>query len=346
MKQLKQIAQYILSLSLALGLLYYVFRDMDFSDFQARAEDLTYGWIYVSFAMALISHWARAYRWNLLLKPLGYQHLSVWRTFLAVMVGYFANLIIPRAGEVARCAILAKSDKVPLSTGVGSVVAERLFDFIILLVSVALVLFLEFEVLFQFLSDLISEKFGQSLSLLPLVSVMLALGLLGMTGMVYLWRFKRAWLRKNAFFVKIESFLEQLTKGLLSFRSIENKWGFVLSTIVIWAMYFTMSFVIFFAWPETAHFGPRIGLTLFVMGGLGMAAPVQGGIGAYHWIVSRTLALYGLPLTDGVFFATVLHTSQTVMLLIVGGISLAISLILFGKDQKVDQQKAPLVKPQ
>ncbi len=331
MKHLTTVIKYLISLSISLGLLYYVFKDIDFSELSSRATDLRYSWLLLSMALAIVSHIARAYRWNLMLKPLGHKNLSVFRTFLAVMVGYFGNLIIPRAGEVIRCGMLKRSDQVPVSTGVGSVVAERLLDLIMLLASVVLVIFLEFDKLYGFIIGLFSNKYDQHSAIVPILLILIG-GFFTMVFLgIYLWKKQRTWLRKNALFLRVEAFIEQLSAGLMSIQSLENKTGFFLSTIVIWVMYFTMSYVIFFSTPITEHLTLRIGLAMFVMGGLGMAAPVQGGIGAYHWIVSQTLALYGMNLTDGVFFATVMHTTQTLMILIVGGLSLAVSLIMFQK---------------
>ena len=124
----------------------------------ARFKQVDLTWVYLSIGLSFLSHFVRAYRWNLLLEPLGYD-LKSGRTFLAVMVGYLANFIVPRMGEISRCGILQKTDNVPISTGIGSVVTERIIDVLCLLVVILITLSLEFDMLSEFFLSLISLLF-------------------------------------------------------------------------------------------------------------------------------------------------------------------------------------------
>jgi uncharacterized protein (TIRG00374 family) len=128
------VLKYSATLGIAAFLLWYVYRDLSFNELLQYFDDINYYWLGLSILIALFSHYLRAYRWNLLLEPLGYDHLKSYRTFIAVMVGYFANNLVPRLGEVTRCGILKKNDNVAMTSAFGSVVAERALDLVILVI--------------------------------------------------------------------------------------------------------------------------------------------------------------------------------------------------------------------
>ncbi|MEQ9050951.1 MAG: lysylphosphatidylglycerol synthase transmembrane domain-containing protein, partial [Marinoscillum sp.] len=125
-KKATSVLKYTFSLGLALALLYLAFRNVDFSEFIEKSRQVNYTWVIVSILLSLVAYYARAYRWNILLKPLGYPNLNVHKTNLAVLVGYLANLAFPRLGEVTRCGMMKRSDDVPVSTSLGTVITERI----------------------------------------------------------------------------------------------------------------------------------------------------------------------------------------------------------------------------
>lgn len=319
--KLKPVIIYTLSFLIAIFLLLYVFKDIDVEDMLLRLQHLDYSWIILSVFLSVISHLARAYRWNILLKPLGYS-LNLFPTFLAVMVGYFANIILPRMGEVSKCAVIKRTENIPITSSFGTVVAERVLDFFVLMSLLAITIIIEFSRLKSFLFGFFSFKvsgIGENLFGIYIFTGAIVGGLL----LVALFRknLRNAY-TNNLFFQKLGNFWKELAKGLMSIKRIDNKLGFFISTIVIWLMYFLMAYVVVFAIPQTSNLSLMAGLTILVMGGLGMAAPVQGGIGTYHALVSSVLVLYGINEADGVLFATVLHTSQTIFVLVIGGLSL------------------------
>ncbi len=301
----------------------YVFKDIEMTDMVSRLKNLDYSWIILSIALSIISHIARAYRWNILIKPLGFS-LSVYRTFLAVMIGYFANLLVPRMGEVTKCAILKRTDNVPITLSLGTVVAERFLDFIVLMSLLLFTFLIEYNLLKEYLLGFFSSKasgVGENLMGIYIMGGLFFTILLVLT--IYGKKiFKK--LKSLSFYNKLNNFIKEMCAGLMSIRTIDNKFGFWSSTLLIWVLYYLMAYVVFFSLPQTAGLGYMAGLTILVMGGLGMAAPVQGGIGTYHALVSSVLVLYGILETDGVLFATVLHTSQTLAVLLVGGLCLLI----------------------
>lgn len=321
--------KYFFTLGIAAFLLWYVYRDIDFEEaILKRFKFVNYSWVILSIILAIGSHYLRAYRWNLLIEPLGYKHLKTWRTFLAVMVGYFANLFVPRMGEITRCGILKKTDDVAITSSFGTVVAERVLDLLILI----LMILFGFLVQFNKLSDFMKTHFLGNYETIRHFAI-IGIVILIVTGILLLliMRIFREQIRRNPLILKIRTFIRELAEGLLSIRQIKSKWGFWMSTILIWLFYYLMAYIVFFAVPETSTLSPMAGLSVLIMGGLAMSTPVQGGFGAYHMFVSSILVLYGIAPEDGKFFAFLLHTSQFMTVLVVGGISFVISLLLTRK---------------
>jgi uncharacterized protein (TIRG00374 family) len=273
-----------------------------------------------------------------LLNPLGYKHLKVWRTFLAVMSGYFVNLLLPRAGEITRCGILRNNEGVPMSSSIGSVIAERVFDLIILISLIVITFFLQIDILGNFLSKFFGEKYDSVSSNAPILFAAGAVALTLLILVIYLVKKHKAFLSRMPLFNKVVNFIKELLNGAMSIRRLENQVGFWTSTIFIWLLYFLMAYVVFFGIPATSHLGILAGLSVLVMGGLGMSAPVQGGIGAYHLLVGGVLVLYGIEKEDGVFFALILHTSQFLSVLFFGGISLIVAIF----QKKAQRKKYPM----
>lgn len=326
-KKAVAVLKYVISLGIAFLLLYLAFRNIDFGEFWEKAKKVDYSWVIFSIGLSLLSYWARAYRWNILLKPLGYRHLSVYRTSLAVLVGYLANLAFPRLGEVTRCGMLKRSDDVPVSSSLGTVISERLIDMVSLILLIIFLLLVEYERFVSFLADNFSG-FEDSESLLWKAGLLLVgIGIALLLGFFIL--FKKS--------LRVREFVRQLVQGMLSLRNIKNIPGFIISTIVLWVTYFFMSYVIVFSIPETSHLDWMAGVMLLVTGGIALTIPVQGGIGTYHAFVSSMLVLYSIEKTTGVFLATLLHTSQIIAIAVFGGVALLLSVFVKRKMHDADK---------
>jgi uncharacterized protein (TIRG00374 family) len=346
---IKSLLKYSIPLGAAIFLLWYVYKDTDFSSMMNDFRDADFTWIFISIIPAVISHLSRARRWILLLQPLGYKP-GLYTTFLAVMTGYFANLLVPRMGEVSRCGVLLNTEKIPINTSFGTVVAERAFDFIMLLLLTGLAFVVEFDTLSEFLGPLFSDKFSsmqenfaKSFIILATVVVM---GV-AFAGLVYY--FRKKMLAIGAV-VKAKSFAIGMLEGIISVRKMEKKWEFLFHTLLIWFCYFWMFYLVFFAMPATATLGFAPGLALFVIGSLAMVAPVQGGVGAYHFMVGAGFMLYGLTKSDADAAALLMHTSQTIFVLLFGGICFFLSFLMARKNkvtlvdkQEVNQKKTSLI---
>ncbi len=325
MKYLKSILKYSATLFIALALLWYIFRDLDLQIMFEKIKRADFTFVYISIGLSLISHFLRGYRWTLLLKPIGY-NISSFRAFIAVMVGYFANLLVPRMGEVTRCTILKKTDKVAIPASLGSVISERLLDLILLVAVILATIIIEFGTLKNYIYNTIMSAY-ESFDMNRFLVIGGLIAVIFLLGFLYVIKNKKI-IKSWGLYQRIRPFAFDLLNGLNSILKVQNKTGFFLSTLFIWIFYYLMSYIIVFSFPATSDLDLSAGLSILMAGGLGMTAPVQGGIGTYHAFVSGVLLLYGISKEDGVLFATLLHTSQFISLLFFGGISFLISLFL------------------
>jgi hypothetical protein len=328
MKQLKNGIKYSFSLGLGVGLLWWVYHKQDLSTLLVELKNADFFWVGLCFVAALFSHISRAYRWNLLLKPLGYQP-SLFRNFYAVMMGYLANLVVTRAGEVSRCAILYKSDNVPIETAIGTVVTERIIDLLCLIVIVLITIVIEFDKLGGFILNLFANKSAAE----PNFNTLYMVGVVALFVIVLIYLFREK-IRNNAFIQNILSFRIGLMKGISSIKDVENKWSFLFHTVMIWAMYFCTVYFLFFAFKTTAHLGVNVALALFVVGSLGMVAPVPGGVGTFHFMVTQGLILYGLPENMAASFAGLAHAIQVLQIVIIGGTAYFLGVYFLNQKSK------------
>lgn len=314
-----------MSLGLALLLFWYLYKD-GFSDTLDRLKQVNYLWVAASLLLGVIAHLVRAYRWKLLIEATD-NYPSLIKCFLALLVGYLVNLAVPRLGEVSRCLVLKRTAQIPVTSSLGTVVSERVLDLFSLLVIIGITFLVEFDKLSSFFSSLLVEKlkglFGNAhIILLFAVCVIIIVALL--------WIAFGKRVLQSAWWAKVKSMFYQTWLGFISITRLKNPGSFWISTLSIWVFYYFMSYVVFFAMEPTSHLDWKAGLSLLVMGGLGMSAPVQGGIGAFHLLVAGLLIYYGVGKEDGLSFAFLLHSTQMVLILTFGTIS-AIAIMLLSK---------------
>ena len=321
---MKNILTYTISLAVAGGLLWFVFKDIDLNAMFAAIGQAKWAWIGVYTVVILLAHWSRGVRWSLLLEPVVGHRPSQSDATLAVMTGYFANLLIPRMGEVTRCGTMNRLEGVPVNVSFGTVVAERIFDVLMLLIIIGLTLVLEFGRISELVFGLFAGKndSGSRTGLYLLLAVVVGGVLVGL----FLYNKYKEVLRRNALFVKVETFVLGLVEGLLSMRKLRQPGLFIVHTVLIWTLYYLSTYVLFFAMPQTATLGPVAALTILMMGSIGMAAPTQGGLGAFNIMVGSALALYGLTQQDGQTLATLMLLSQWAVVIFFGGLSFLVVL--------------------
>ncbi len=330
-KQILQTVRFLLFLSVALLLLYLAFRGIDLSQVWNELKHARYAWLLLTLPIGLLSHIFRAWRWNLLIEPLGYKP-PLSHTFYAVMSGYLANLALPRLGEVVRCGSLTKTDKVPFDKLLGTVITERVVDMLILLLLMILVFFIRIHFFGHFLYHQIILPLGARFSGLFHHTLTLTIVFFSLVAAGVLLKIFWKKIRHIGIVRKTKDFLTGILHGIRTIARMKHNKQFLLSSFLIWTMYFLTSWLVLYMLPETAGMSPVDGLFLLVVGSLGMIVPVQGGIGAYHWIVSSALTLYGISRTTGLAVATLAHESQTLLILVVGAFAMIMVVMIRKKS--------------
>ena len=312
----KQIIKFFAFLVVAVILFWLVYRDQNPADLIAvLREDVDYTWVWIAIALGLLSHVSRAMRWQLVARSMGYR-ISFMNSFMGVMIGYFANLALPRMGEFTRCGVVSKYEHIPFSKLLGTVVTERVFDVMMLLALTLIVMVTQFKQVGVFLDR--NEEIKENLyRLAASPTTWILAGALVVLLFVVVW-----YLRRGTFFARLHQFLSGVKEGLLSVRHVKRKSVFVAHTVFIWLMYFLMLYICFFCFDFTSGLGPMVGLTVFVISSYGMVAPVQGGVGAYHFMVIAALAIY-LPQTPEIeslskAFALLTHGTMTLLYIVMG----------------------------
>lgn len=328
MKKLLNILEYLAFFSIGVVLFYYVYKGLGVDKISQELKNLTWGWVWLSFVFAILSHLSRAIRWNMLIAPLDHKPRTI-NTFLSIMIMYATNLIIPRGGELARCTILSRHEKIPFGKLVGTVVIERATDTLILMILVFITIFSQINVFKTFVAN--NPEFEHTFGFLFSIWFWIIGALVGFGSLILIW-INRKRLKNIKFVGKLIELLNNFFQGIISIKNLKHPGRYIFHSIFIYVMYFLMMYVIFFSFKPTEHMSMLAGLTAFIMGGLAMLAPVQGGIGAWHFMVLETLAIYGLDKTDGKIFALISHTSMNLLLLVIGALSFIILPIVNKKQ--------------
>ena len=321
--------KYILFFGIGVLLMFLAFKNQNPQELIEQLKTVDYLWVWLSMLFGFLAFISRGLRWIILLENLGYRAKPL-NSIYAVSIGYFTNLAIPRAGEVTRCTSLSQSEKIPVNKLFGTIILERTIDFIILVSLISFTFLVEFDAFSQFFTNLFAD--GEEA---PSNLEFFAIAIFSTLLMLFL-VFKNK-LKQTAIYQKIAGFLQGVADGFKSIKGIQNKWAFWGHTLFIWLMYYLMTYVCFFAIESTQLLSPIDGLFIMVVGGLGMVAPVKGGIGAYHLVVKIGLMILGISADAALLFATVVHTCQTLMTLFVGSISL---LMLFLSKRKAKSESA------
>ena len=306
MGKLKSILKVVLPLLLGVGLVWYSLSKISVSLLVQYFTDADYSWIILGIILGLLSHASRAYRWLFMVEPLGYKPKFL-NSFMAVYSAYLINFTIPRAGEIARASIITNYEGIPFDKGFGTIVAERIADTIMLLLIIAIAFFLEFE----FIYDFFSEKFNPSALILG--GIVLLIGALAL----FLFIVKS----KSKFAVKVKGFLSGLIEGALSIFKMKKKWAFIGHTIFIWLMYVLMFYITSFALPELQDISLAAVLIGFILASFSIAA-TNGGIGSFPEAVVIAFSLFGMAEDPSRAFGWIMWSTQTLVIIVLGGLSL------------------------
>lgn len=313
-------------------LLWFAFRNVEFRKLIEGLSRADYKWVLLSVLFGLFAYLSRARRWILLIHPLGYKP-SFSGTFYSLMTGYLANLALPRIGEITRCVSLGRKEKIPVDQLIGTVVVERTIDFLSLLTIMIVLIIIRGDQISQFLGASIFNPLRERMhDLFGFTWIIWTIILFTMILSLFLLIKYRRNLRKIRLFRKFFDLAKGVINGLKTITSLERKWEFIFHTIFMWTSYTLMTWVVVFAIEPTSHLTFGDSIFLLVIGGLAMSAPVQSGLGAFHYIVSRGLAfIEGVKIEDGLVYAFLTHESQLIFVLIVGTISF---FMIFGIPHK------------
>ena len=296
-------------ISIGLFCIYYSFKDINFSDFKELFIEIDYMWILLGLFLGALSHISRSYRWKFLVDPLGYK-LGLKNSILSVFAAYLINYTIPRAGDVARASIISNYEKIPFEKLIGTIIAERIVDMICISLLILISLLYEFERISEKIISLLSSvKIGSLLIFLITIFVIILL----------IFRI----LKRFNIHKKFSNFLTGLKSGLTVITRMERKFAFIAHSIFIWLMYVFMFYVTSFAFSDlhgTNFFHLLISFTLAALSIMFS----NGGIGIYPLAVEESLFWYGIDPANGLAFGWAMWLSQTIMVIIFGGLSLFI----------------------
>lgn len=291
-----------------------------------------YWWVAFSIVIMFLSHISRTMRWKMLIEPLGYKP-STKNLFLALLIGYFANLALPRLGEVSRCGIVSRYEKIPFQKMIGTVVTERALDLLSLFIAfvVAFLLNLDKVAKFKELGIYIRAKESwDNIENPGIYNWSLIVFFIFLIFILYRFRHKISHFK---WYQKISNIILGFLEGLKSLFKIKKPFWFVFHSIFIWVAYLLMAWVVFFSLPETSHLGLNVGLVVLVFGSIGIII-IQGGIGIYPWIVAQILLLFDISGTKGYAMGWILWTGQTIMIILSGLISVILLPLLNEKKHE------------
>ncbi|MFM2213151.1 MAG: hypothetical protein RL427_414 [Bacteroidota bacterium] len=298
----------LLPLALGVYLMYYKYNEFtpeQLTEMKGYFKNANYFYVYLSVFVAFFGFISRAYRWKFSIEHMGYQS-RFHNNLMAVCVAYFMNLTIPRSGEISRALILKKYEDIPFDKAFGTIVAERVVDLFIFILFVVV----SFLVQFDLLKDYILAK-------IPLEKIMIlaVIGALGFVSFILIWMYSN-W--------KIVATLKEkfagLIEGMMSIVRMKNKWWFLFHSFFIWFIYILTFYVTIFALKETSHIGFGAVIIGFVIGSLAIGF-TNSGFGAFPLLIAEIFMLYGIPDTAGTAFGWLAWISQTVLMIVLGGLS-------------------------
>ena len=322
-KQLLTVLRFLLFLSIGVGILWYLYSTGEtqyHEDLQTKGLPLqpywqklqsdfagvNYFWILMVVLAYMLSNVSRALRWMMLLNPLKTdgKKVSFANSFMATLVLYVTNYVIPRSGEVARCGVIAKYEDIPMEKSFGTVFLDRILDILCLGIFFLLALALEFDKLWGFLMEnafqsSTGEAGKQGFPWLIFIAEF------GLAALIVAFIFRKK-LQNTAIYKKIEALVFGFIEGIKTIQKLDNLWLFIGHTVFIWVMYYLMLYLAFFSYAPTAHLGAVTALLVFVFGALGIVVPAPGGIGSYQFFVSTALAtFYGIAESDAFSFSNI-----------------------------------------
>lgn len=310
-KILQNALKIVLPLLIAGGILFYMYRDFDFAEAGRVFREMNVWWLLATLIPITLSHVIRGLRWLITLEPLGYRPKAA-DSIDSIFIAYASNVLVPRVGEVSRCAVLTKYDGVPFSKALGTLVAERLVDMLLVVLFVCVVLLTQMGVFASFFAetgtneDVIIGLFTSPKTYLLILGFVVVVAIL--------------WLvfRRTVFYSKLAAQVRNFVDGLLSLRTMHRKGLFLFYTVSIWICYFLEFYLSFYCFPFSAELGVVKAMVIFAAISLAIVIPTPNGAGPWHFVVISMMTLYGVSGSDASAFALIVHAFQTLGVILLG----------------------------
>lgn len=331
-KRILTILQLLLFLGLGIFIVWWMARGIDAKGWVQIKESLRQAKFLLFIpvlVLLIVSHYVRAIRWKILMEPLGYTP-STFNVFNAVMIGYLANLAFPRLGEVLKCTVLARYEKVGPDKLIGTIVAERAVDLVCLIAIFVITILVQIDVVGSYAGGLLDQLMQGADQKLSVTKLIIFFVIIIVLFLVARWMLKR--FSNNLVFQKMKGLVKGIWSGLISIRYIKNKGLFIVHSVLIWCLYLTSTRLGFYALQEVSHLGMKEALSILSFGSIGMIV-TQGGLGAYQYAVQETLQLYDVPKVIGFTYGWVLWIAQTAVIML-GGLFSFIVLPIVNRNQK------------
>ena len=307
-KNAKNILNVMVSLMLGGAILYWMYRDFDFRHVRdVLTSEMSWTWMLLSLPFGIMAQVFRGWRWRQSLEPLGEKSRASVRVH-AVFLSYAASLVIPRSGEFLRCGVLSQKDGVSFPKALGTVVTERAIDTLLVVVIALLTVATQFRVFSSFF-----EETGTSLDAIfhrfTLTGwIVTAICIVAIGGLAWL-------LFRNR---KIREVFSHIWQGIISLRNVKNAPLFIVYTLAIWGCYFLHYYLTFFCFDATSSLGLGCALATFTVGSFAVIVPTPNGAGSWHFAVKTMLILYGVGETDALYFVLIVHSIQTLLVVVLG----------------------------
>lgn len=335
-KSIVTIIQYLFFICLGLFFVWLSIKDINYTQWVIIKDAVRRArhWIVIPvIGLLLLSHYSRALRWKILMEPLGYKP-SNFNTFAAVMIGYLVNTGVPRLGEVVKCTLLSRYEKIRADKLIGTIVMERAVDVVCLLIVFVLAIIFQWQIIGDFVFNAFGKFFSDKTGHTSITKLVIGLAIIAFILSALYFVLKR--FGHLDVIAKIKGVVKGISHGLTSIRFIKHKGLFVFHTVLIWALYLLSTTAGIYALQETSHLGFGGGLTTLVIGSIGMIIS-PGGIGAYALVVGKLMKLYGLDEnTIGAALGWLLWSVQTLIIL-VGGVIFFSLLSYFNKNEKKNE---------
>ena len=300
------------SLLLGGAILYWMYRGFDFGRMrEVLLHEMSWTWMLLSFPFGVLAQAFRGWRWRQTLEPLDESSRTSVRVH-SIFLSYAVSLLIPRVGEFARCGVLRQKDDVSFPKALGTVVTERAIDSLLVLLIAGLTFVTQFRVFMTFFEetgtslDSILHRFTTAGWVVTAICL-LAIGVLGW----YL-------LRRLAIYNKVKDVFLGIWQGVMSLKNVKNIPLFVFYTLAIWGSYFLHYYLTFFCFDATANLGMACALVTFIVGSIAVIVPTPNGAGPWHFAVKTMLILYGVQETDALYFVLIVHSVQTLLVVLLG----------------------------